>query len=212
MIKRTIVLLAISVTATTALAYFIHTHLATPDTEKAHAGAAAAYNPAASLHTRASALKTYAANNGYETSICFMVNMKAASGKKRFFVYNLQKDSIEKAGLVTHGSGSDKESGELFFSNKPGSLCTSLGRYKIGQQYNGQFGLAYKLHGLDASNSNAFARAVVLHAHGCVPMSETAPDPICVSWGCPTVAPDFLQQLKQYITKAAKPILLEIYY
>ena len=138
--------------------------------------------------------------------------MRIPSGKKRFFVYNLEKDSVEAAGLVAHGSGSYKGTSELFFSNKPNSNCTSLGKYKIGGSYNGKFGLAFKLYGLDNTNSNAFERFVVLHAHSCVPEEEVNPLPICESWGCPTVSPTFLTTLKEYIDSANKPILLWIYY
>jgi hypothetical protein len=112
---------------------------------------------------------------------------------------------------VTHGSGRNVLS-SIQFSNSANSLCTSLGKYKIGNSYNGKFGLAFKLYGLDATNSNAYNRFVVLHAHTCVPNAETAPLPICESWGCPTVAPLFLKELKQYIDRSEKPVLLDIYY
>ena len=76
----------------------------------------------------------------------------------------------------------------------------------------GTFGLAYKLYGLDNTNSKAFDRFVVLHAHSCVPNEDVDPVPICESWGCPTVAPAFLSELKTVIDKSAKPVLLWIYY
>ena len=150
--------------------------------------------------------------NGFNTARCFLLDMKLASGRERFFVYNLQKDSVELAGLVAHGSGSDKGSEELFFSNMPGSNATSLGRYRIGKPYNGKFGLAYKLYGLDDTNSKTFERFVVLHAHPCVPNGEVDPLPICESWGCPTVAPSFLRALTTYVNNSQKPVLLWIYY
>ena len=75
----------------------------------------------------------------------------------------------------------------------------------------GKFGLAYKLYGLDSTNSKAFERFVVLHAHSCVPNEEIDPEPLCQSWGCPTVSPEFLQELKKYIDASEKPILLWIY-
>jgi hypothetical protein len=59
------------------------------------------------------------------------------------------------------------------YSNSAGSNCTSLGRYKIGKSYTGQFGLAFRLYGLDKSNSNASSRFVVLHAMGCISYDET---------------------------------------
>ncbi len=136
--------------------------------------------------------------------------MSIASGKPRFFVYNLQKDSVELAGLVTHGQGSAGNA-EIEYSNEPGSYCTSKGRYKIGASYYGRFGLAFKLHGLDKTNNRAFERAVVLHAHACVPDEAVYPLRICESQGCPTVSPAFLKKLKQYIENGEKPVLLSIY-
>ena len=163
------------------------------------------------LKQKAEDIALYAKEHAYNSQYCFMVDMKIESGKKRFFVYNLKKDSVELSGLVTNGSGKTS-SGSTQFSNVPNSLCTSLGKYKIGNSYMGRFGLAFKLYGLDNTNSKAFDRFVVLHSHSCVPNEETAPFPICESWGCPTVAPAFLTQLKTYIDKAVQPVLLNIYY
>jgi hypothetical protein len=158
----------------------------------------------------AARLLTYAKANNLNTRYCFLVDMKIHSGSNRFFVYNLLKDSVEMEGLVTHGSGTQSTS-DVQFSNVEGSLCTSLGKYKIGASYNGKFGLAYKLYGLDATNNNAFSRFVVLHSHECVPEEETTPFTICESWGCPIVATNFLTALAKYIDKADKQIMLSIY-
>ena len=132
--------------------------------------------------------------------------------KNSFFVYDLKKNSIEDAGLVAHGCGSDKGEGKLYFSNEINSGCTSLGKYKVGKAYTGRFGLAYKLYGLDSSNTNAIQRFVVLHAYPYVPYEEVAPIGICESRGCPMVAPAFLVVLKDYIDHTDKPILLWIFY
>lgn len=171
-------------------------------------------NAAISFRLRQKALlaKDYTGAHEYDNKICFLLDMRIPSGKNRFFVYNLKKDSVEKAGMVTHGSGSDNETDHLKFSNTPNSYCTSLGKYKIGKSYYGRFGLAYKLYGLDNSNSKAFDRFIVLHGHDCVPNDEIAPLPLCVSQGCPTVSPSFLTELKKYSDRSDKPILLWIYY
>ena len=163
------------------------------------------------LKQHADDIALYAKDHKYNTEYCFMVDMKIESGKKRFFVYNLKKDSVELSGMVTQGGGKSNATA-IRFSNLPNSLCTSLGKYKIGASYTGKFGLAFKLYGLDNTNSKAFDRCVVLHAHSCVPNEETAPFPICKSWGCPTVAPAFLTELKKYIERSDKPVLLNIYY
>ena len=170
-----------------------------------------AKNALLKLKQKAIGVAAYTRLNHYNDQYCFMIDMSIHSGKQRFFVYNLKKDSIESAGLVTHGAGSVTSSEALFFSNTPGGNCTSLGKYKIGNPYQGKFGLAYKLYGLDTTNNKAFERFVVLHAHACVPVSEVYPLTICPSLGCPTVAPSFLQKLAGYLGKTNKPVLLCIY-
>ncbi|HLP38918.1 murein L,D-transpeptidase catalytic domain-containing protein [Lacibacter sp.] len=154
--------------------------------------------------------KQFVKNNGYNQQVCFLIDMKIRSGSNRFFVYDLKNDSVVQSGVVTHGRCNERWLSGRKYGNEPGCGCTSLGRYKIGNSYMGRFGLAYKLHGLDSTNNNAFKRFVVLHAHDCVPENEVWSD-ICQSDGCPTVSPGFLQQLKAIINESRKPILLWIY-
>lgn len=153
-------------------------------------------------------METYAKQQGLNTRFGFLADMKLPSGRKRFFIYDMQYDSVLFSGLVAHGSG-NTYSENIQFSNEPGSYCTSPGRYKIGSAYYGKFGLAYKLHGMDASNSNAYARAVVLHSYSCVPDNEI-PGEICESLGCPMVSPAFLAKLQTYLENSQKPMMLWI--
>lgn len=164
------------------------------------------------LKLRAAEAKKFVVQQGFSRTHCFLLDMRIHSGMKRFFIYNLKRDSVEMAGLVTHGSGSQADSEELVFSNQSNSYCTSLGRYKVGKSYIGSFGMAYKLHGLDESNNNAFNRCVVLHGHDCVPNGDVYPAGICLSLGCPTVSPAFLTRLQQYIDSSKRPLMLWIYY
>ena len=85
------------------------------------------------LKQKAVLAKEYLAANGFNSDICFMVDMSIPSGKNRFFVYNIKKDSVEFTSLVSHGSGSWKPNcdDQLVFSNLTNSNATSLGRYKI---------------------------------------------------------------------------------
>ena len=163
------------------------------------------------LDTRGQTLQQYAKTNQYDTSICFLIDMSIESGKNRFFVYDLKKDSVIDAGLVTHGRCNESFLKGRKYGNEVGCGCTSLGKYKIGTPYRGRFGLAYKLHGLDQTNNNAFKRFVVLHAHDCVPGEEVNPAPICQSDGCPTVSHGFLTTLATKIDKSPKPVLLWIF-
>lgn len=162
------------------------------------------------LRTKASAAKEFVSKNGYNESIVFLIDMSLPSGQNRFFIYDLKKDSLRNKGLVTHGRCNLEWLEGRKYGNTVGCGCTSLGKYKIGYSYNGTFGLAFKLYGLEKTNSNAFARFVVLHGHECVPDSEITDD-ICQSDGCPTVAPGYLQQLKPIIKESKKPVLLWIF-
>lgn len=109
------------------------------------------------------------------TETCFLLDLSLHNGKKRFFVYDIQKDSILHAGLVTHGDCGEQYLSEVRYSNKQGSQCSSAGRYKVGVQYKGIFGKSYRLHGLDSSNSNALKRALVIHSHECIPRKKFIP-------------------------------------
>jgi len=120
-------------------------------------------------------------------------------------------DTILMAGLVAHGCGAARFSLTPLFSNLNSSGCTSLGRYRIGYRYQGQFGPSYKLYGLDTSNDRAFARNVVLHSYNMVPDEETYPYPICNSRGCPMVSRRFFKSLQNYIDTSRKSICLWIF-
>jgi hypothetical protein len=163
------------------------------------------------LTEKATELKKFLSDKKYNKQIAFLIDMDIPSGKNRFFVYDLTKDSILKTALVAHGSGNKGFSMNAVFSNTCESGYSSFGKYKIGNKYNGQFGVAYKLYGLDSSNSNAFKRNVVLHSYDCVPSQETYPYPICNSRGCAMVSPQFMKQLSMLIDKNKEPILLWVF-
>jgi hypothetical protein len=148
----------------------------------------------------------------YNDAIAFFIDMKIHSGKNRFFIYDLKKNEVIDQGLVAHGSGSETGIvGKLKFSNANNSLSTSLGKYCIGASYDGRFGKAYKLYGLDTTNSNAFERNVVLHKYSKVPYKEQE-DAICNSLGCPMVHEKFFERIENILDKSEKSIILEIYY
>jgi hypothetical protein len=67
---------------------------------------------------------------------------------------------------VCHGRGSDPGHRGFLetFSNEPGSAASSSGAFVTGAYYNGRYGRSMRLKGLDASNSNAAARGIVVHS------------------------------------------------
>lgn len=86
------------------------------------------------------------------------------SSLPRLHFVNLEGGTV-RSFLVAHGRGSDREhSGFLQkFSNVPGSEATSRGAYLTCEWYTGKYGTSIRLEGLDADNSNAHDRAIVMH-------------------------------------------------
>lgn len=120
----------------------------------------------------------------------------------RFFLVNLQDNTIEYSWFTSHGSGSGGSEKAIKFSNVPNSLCSSLGVYKTAETYqSNKFGYALRLDGLSDSNSNARKRAIVLHRAKYVSESfmrrRKYPGR---SWGCftlePSKADDIIDKLK----------------
>ena len=93
-----------------------------------------------------------------------VVDFNKASGEERFHVVDLRSGEVESY-RVAHGSGSDPNHNGFLdrFSNEFGSYASSNGAYTTGEYYHGKYGLSMKTHGLDWSNNNAEARAIVIH-------------------------------------------------
>jgi len=148
----------------------------------------------------------------YNSDVAFFLDMRIESGKNRFFIYDIKHNKLLDKGLVGHGSGSETGIlGKLKFSNLKDSYCSSLGKYAIGSSYSGTYGKAYKLYGLDQTNSNALDRNIVLHKYASVPFEEQ-PYPICNSLGCPMVNEKFFGVIEKMIDNSKKKIILVMYY
>ena len=93
-----------------------------------------------------------------------IVDFSKPSSEPRFFVVDMASGNVASH-LVCHGRGSDPaHSGYLErFSNDFGSYASSNGAYTTGDYYQGKYGLSLRVEGLDWTNSNADARAIVIH-------------------------------------------------
>ena len=156
-------------------------------------------------------IKNFTKNKKYNKKIAFMVDYSVHSGKNRFFVIDLTRDSILEKGLVCHGDCKGKNNRDipLKFSDKSGSNCTSLGMAVVSKRDYSSWGKHYKywLDGLEKTNKNMRKRVVVLHAWKGVPNKEIYPKTMVMSWGCPTVSVKFLDKL-DVLLKKNKEVLL----
>ena len=87
-----------------------------------------------------------------------------ASANPRFYLLDTFTGRVTSH-LVSHGRGSDPgHTGFLQrFSNRFGSEASSDGAYVTSEYYHGRYGRSMRVRGLDPSNSNAEARAIVVH-------------------------------------------------
>ena len=94
-----------------------------------------------------------------------IADFSRASRDPRFYIVDL-RSGFTTEHLVAHGRGSDPaHSGWLeMFSNSLGSEATSNGSYLTGDNYQGKYGYSMRLTGLDYTNNNALARAIVIHS------------------------------------------------
>lgn len=108
-------------------------------------------------------LKRNASRIDFRDVVAF-ADFSAPSWTQRFHLVDLERREVTSL-LTAHGRGSDPaHTGWLkAFSNEPGSNASSDGAYITGAQYDGKYGRAMRLAGLDPGNSNAERRAIVIH-------------------------------------------------
>ena len=93
-----------------------------------------------------------------------IVDFSKPSNEGRFSVVDLRNGQVDTY-RVAHGRGSDPDHSGFVerFSNDFGSHASSSGAYTTADYYHGKYGLSMKVRGLDWSNNNAEARAIVIH-------------------------------------------------
>ena len=122
-----------------------------------------------------------------------VIDFSKSSTKSRFFIINMKTGSVW-AVHTSHGRGSDPDHNAVAdtFSNVSGSKKSSLGAYKTAETYQGKHGYSMRLDGLSSTNSNARARAIVVHAANYVSEASVKQGR---SEGCPAVAPAHSKKL-----------------
>ncbi len=94
-----------------------------------------------------------------------IIDFTPASYRSRLALIDVANGRVDKL-LVAHGIGSDPGHTAFLqrFSNDDGSEATCEGAFVADNYYVGQHGRSQRLIGLDPTNSNALARAIVIHA------------------------------------------------
>lgn len=118
-----------------------------------------------------------------------IIDYSKPSNERRLWVFDLKNSKTLFNTWVSHG----KNSGGLHatsFSNRPGSLKSSIGVFLTGSSYQGGKGISMHLKGLENGfNQNAYRRSVVFHGARYVnPDSIRTNGRAGRSWGCPAVS------------------------
>lgn len=120
------------------------------------------------------------------------------SKNERLHLIDMRTGSVSTH-VVSHGVGSDSNHDGYAerFSNVSGSKQTSLGFYTTDHTYYGSNGYSLVLDGLDASNSRARSRYIVIHGADYVKPGASKQGR---SWGCPALpraqSSDFIDKIK----------------
>lgn len=172
-----------------------------------------------SLENRAKEAYAYSKVNGFDLEHTILIDFSRHSGKNRFFVWDFKANKPIIESLVAHGYGNtgfESSNQNIVFSNIPNSYTSSLGKYKLGARSYSKWGINihYKMHGLEATNSNAFHRYIVLHSYQSIPNEETYPTylPMGFSQGCPVIDDETMKKVDKLLQTKNKPVLLWIYY
>ncbi|MGR6088735.1 MAG: murein L,D-transpeptidase catalytic domain-containing protein [Arcticibacter sp.] len=161
--------------------------------------------------------EAYCKQRGLNSDFFYLVDLGQHSGYKRFHLWDFNKSAIVKSYMVSHGCGhlpwsSTYSMEQARFSNHEGSKLSSLGRYIIKERGGSQWGIGvkYLIHGVDATNSNALRRAIVLHSWEQVPDEEIFPKGTPEGWGCPAVSNDSMREIDAMLRKAGANTLMWI--
>lgn len=141
-----------------------------------------------------------------------VVDFSIHSGKNRFFMFNKDKQLVLKS-LCEHGCGNGSTKKVPKFSNKIGSNCSSLGKFKVsGYNIMRDKTPSYLLDGLDSTNSNARNRQLLIHPYYSIPDFEIYPIYLSMtsSQGCFVISPFKFIKLSKIINNK-KVILYSIH-
>lgn len=153
----------------------------------------------------------------YHQNRALIVDFTRLSMLDRMYVVDMQKRKIVYSCRSAHGMGRGSTPVTPEFSNEVGSLCSSLGFYKIaehGKMRNGRPCL--RLDGLSKTNSNARKRGILIHPSNgvsCVPFSMPLPLPLSrASEGCFATSFSAMERIEEFVRDSNKPMILYAFY
>lgn len=165
------------------------------------------------VEARAAALRSYCEQEGYNTHMALFVDLSRHSGRCRFMVWDFEQNRPILSSPVSHGSGSQRShrrSAYARLSNEDGSHLSSVGRALVAERYEGSYGIAYRLDGLESTNSNLRSRCVVLHGWSYTTTLPIFPIPMVGSFGCPVLSKRVMARVDELLRNQDR-VILEVF-
>ena len=165
------------------------------------------------VEARVVALRSYCEQEGYNTHLALFVDLSRHSGRCRFIVWDFEQNRPILSSPVRHGSGSQRShrrSAYARLSNEDGSHLSSVGRALVAERYEGSYGIAYRLDGLESTNSNLRSRCVVLHGWSYTTSLPIFPIPTVGSFGCPVLSKRVMARVDELLRNQSR-VILEVF-
>ena len=163
------------------------------------------------IEERADCALAFARRHNMNEHYVLFVNYTIPSGKPRLFVWDFENKRIVATTYVMHGPGGGSTDKKPRFSNRPGSNCSSLGRFLVTKDRGTKLKRSFRLKGMDFDNQTAYARGLMIHSSMWVDSHcwmDYIPlhSPSCK--GCVTVSSRGMSYLWELINNEKKPLLL----
>ena len=163
------------------------------------------------IEARAEKALAFAHRHHMNEHYALFVDYAIPSGKPRLFVWDFRQKKIVATTYVMHGPGGGSTDERPRFSNRPGSGCSSLGRFLVTKEHGNRNKRGFRIKGMDVDNQSAYARALMIHGAGWVDRhcwKRYIPLNGKCCQGCVTVSSRGMNYLYSLISKEKKPLLL----
>ena len=167
------------------------------------------------IEERADKALAFAKSHHLNEHYALFVDYSLPSGTPRLFVWDFHKKTIAASTYVMHGPGGGSTEEQPKFSNRPGSKCSSLGRFLVTKEHGTRNKSGFRMKGLDIDNQSAYARGLMIHGAKWVDTycwRRYIPLNAKCCQGCVTVSSRGMNYLRPLINKEQKPLLLWNYY
>lgn len=163
------------------------------------------------LEERAVAAKAVAKRHNLNEDYCLFIDYSIPSGTPRLFVWSYKENKVIASTYVMHGPGMGSTAEKPVFSNRPGSNCSTLGRFVVTKQHGTKLKRSFRISGLDIDNQSALARGLMIHRSKWVDVNcwrKYIPLHAKSCEGCVTVSSRGMDYLEDLIKRENKNLLL----